>query len=128
SLGFSDVFMNPTVQDQTSHRHGLAKFWLYMRKVTASLAVISEGFYLVFRHGLYKNPNNPTNTRYVQHFCRQLCKVFNIEVQVHAYFFWPKQKLKTGQFWVNWPKVAALYLSNVVLVIRCVSANRLPDF
>ena len=98
--------MNPTVQDQTSHRHGLAKFWLYTRKVTASLAVISEGFYLVFRHGLYKNPNNPTNTRYVQHFCRQLCKVFNIEVQVHGEI--PREPALWVSNHVSWLDIAVL--------------------
>ncbi len=98
--------MNPTVQDQTSHRHGLAKFWLYTRKVTASLAVISEGFYLVFRHGLYKNPNNPTNTRYVQHFCRQLCKVFNIEVQVHGEI--PREPTLWVSNHVSWLDIAVL--------------------
>ncbi len=46
-----------------------SKIGLYGKKVTSATAAISEGFYLVYRHGLYKDPNNPVNTRYVQYFC-----------------------------------------------------------
>lgn len=98
--------MNSTVQNQTPDIDGLAKFLLYSRKITASLATISEGFYLVFRHGLYKNPNNPTNTRYVQHFCRQLCKVFNIEVQVHGEI--PREPALWVSNHVSWLDIAVL--------------------
>ncbi|SPL69632.1 lysophospholipid acyltransferase family protein [Acinetobacter stercoris] len=63
---------------------GFAKFWLYTKKITTCLAVVTEGFYLVYRHRLYKDPNNPKNTRYVQYFCRRLCQVFNIDVQLHG--------------------------------------------
>ena len=59
-------------------------------------AVLSEGFYLIFRHGLYKDPNNADNTRYVQYFCRRLCKVFNLDIRVH------------GEI----PRVPALWVSN----------------
>lgn len=98
--------MNSTVQNQTPDIEGLAKFFLYSRKITASLATISEGFYLVFRHGLYKNPNNPANTRYVQHFCRQLCKVFNIEVQVHGEI--PREPALWVSNHVSWLDIAVL--------------------
>ena len=62
----------------------LSKFSLYSKKLAAGLSTIGEGFYLIYRHGLYKTPNNPKNTRYVQYVCRRLCEVFNIEVQVHG--------------------------------------------
>ena len=62
----------------------LSKLSLYSKKLAAGLSTIGEGFYLIYRHGLYKNPNNPKNTRYVQYVCRRLCEVFNIEVQVHG--------------------------------------------
>ena len=62
----------------------LSKFSLYSRKLASGLETIGEGVYLIYRHGLYKDPNNPVNTRYVQYFCRRLCEVFNIEVQVHG--------------------------------------------
>ena len=64
----------------------LSKFSLYSRKLASGLETIGEGFYLIYRHGLYKDPNNPVNTRYVQYFCRRLCEVFNIEVQVAKYW------------------------------------------
>ncbi|MFV5405629.1 MULTISPECIES: lysophospholipid acyltransferase family protein [unclassified Acinetobacter] len=98
--------MNPTVQDQTSDIHGLSKFFLYTRKIGALLAAISNGFYLVFRHGLYKNPNNPSNTRYVQYFCRQLCQVFNIKVQVHGEI--PREPALWVSNHISWLDIAVL--------------------
>lgn len=77
---------------------GMAKVFLYSKKLAAGVASLSEGFYLVYRHGLYKQPNDPKNTRYVQHFCRQLCKVFNVEVRVHG----------------DLPRTPALWVSNHV--------------
>jgi len=61
-----------------------SKFSLYSKKLAAGLETLGEGFYLIYRHGLYKDPNNPVNTRYVQYFCRRLCDVFNVEVEVHG--------------------------------------------
>lgn len=62
----------------------ISKFSLYSKKLASGLGAIGEGFYLIYRHGLYKDPNNPTNTRYVQYFCRRLCQVFNLDVKVHG--------------------------------------------
>lgn len=84
----------------------LEKLFLYTKKVSSAVLGVSEGFYLVYRHGLYKQPNNPQNTRYVQHFCRQLCKVFNIEVRVHG------EIPRTPALWVSnhvsWIDIAVL--------------------
>lgn len=93
-------------QHQPSQRSGLAKIYLYARKIFASIAVVAQGFYLVFRHGLYKAPNNPSNTRYVQYFCRQLSRVFNIEVQVHGEI--PRQPALWVSNHVSWLDVAVL--------------------
>lgn len=68
--------------------------------------MIGEGFYLVYRHRLYKNPNNPMNTRYVQYFCRQLCKVFNIEVEVHGTI--PRNPSLWVSNHISWLDVAVL--------------------
>ncbi|WP_180028602.1 1-acyl-sn-glycerol-3-phosphate acyltransferase [Acinetobacter sp. YH16032] len=73
-----------------------SKTALYSQKIISGTAAVTEGFYLIFRHQMYKNPNNPNNTRYVQHFCRRLCKVFNIDLQVHG----------------NIPREPALWVSN----------------
>lgn len=67
-----------------SQLSSFAKFWLYTKKITTCLGVVIEGFYLVYRHRLYKDPNNPKNTRYVQYVCRRLCGVFNIDVRLHG--------------------------------------------
>ena len=98
--------MNSTVQNQSPEIQGFAKFFLYTRKTTSALAAISQGFYLVYRHGLYKDPNNPNNTRYVQYFCRQLCKVFNIEVQVHGVI--PREPALWVSNHVSWLDIAVL--------------------
>lgn len=81
-----------------SNMNALAKFVLYLKKILIGIMLIVEGFYIVFRYRLYKDPNNPNNTRYVQYYCRRLCDVFNIEVKVH------------GEI----PRLPALWVSNHV--------------
>ena len=76
--------------------NAFSKALLYTQKVASGMAAVSEGFYLIFRHQMYKDPNNPKNTRYVQHFCRRMCQVFNVEVQIHG----------------NIPREPALWVSN----------------
>ncbi|HJF28130.1 MAG TPA: 1-acyl-sn-glycerol-3-phosphate acyltransferase [Acinetobacter lwoffii] len=98
--------MHPTVPNQTAEISGFAKFFLYSRKIFASVTTISEGFYLVYRHSLHKHPNNPNNTRYVQYFCRQLCKVFNIEVKVHGTI--PREPALWVSNHISWLDVAVL--------------------
>lgn len=68
----------------TQQRTGLGRFLHYTKKLTTTAVAVAEGFYVVYRHGLYKQPNNPENTFYVQQYCRKLCKVFNVEVEVHG--------------------------------------------
>lgn len=63
-------------------------------------------FYLVYRHGLYKDPNNPVNTRYVQYFCRRLCQVFNLEVQVHGTI--PREPALWVSNHISWLDIAVL--------------------
>ena len=83
-----------------------SKFSLYSKKLAAGLKTIGEGFYLIYRHGLYKDPNNPVNTRYVQYFCRRLCEVFNIEVQVHGAI--PREPALWVSNHISWLDVAVL--------------------
>ena len=84
----------------------LSKIGLYGKKVGSATAAISEGFYLVYRHGLYKDPNNPVNTRYVQYFCRRLCQVFNLEVQVHGTI--PREPALWVSNHISWLDIAVL--------------------
>ncbi|MFK8934325.1 lysophospholipid acyltransferase family protein [Acinetobacter junii] len=84
----------------------LSKFSLYSRKLASGLETIGEGFYLIYRHGLYKDPNNPVNTRYIQYFCRRLCEVFNIEVQVHGTI--PREPALWVSNHISWLDVAVL--------------------
>ena len=83
-----------------------SKFSLYSKKLAAGLKTVGEGFYLIYRHGLYKDPNNPVNTRYVQYFCRRLCEVFNIEVQVHGAI--PREPALWVSNHISWLDVAVL--------------------
>ena len=83
-----------------------SRFSLYSKKLVAGLETIGEGFYLIYRHGLYKDPNNPVNTRYVQYFCRRLCDVFNIEVQVHGVI--PREPALWVSNHISWLDVAVL--------------------
>lgn len=102
----SDPSMNEPVKPKSSRLKGFSRFALYVRKIVASIGAITQGFYLVYRYQLYKDPNNPINTRYVQYFCRRLCKVFNIEIQVHG------EIPRTPALWVSnhisWLDVAVL--------------------
>ncbi|MEG0198864.1 MAG: 1-acyl-sn-glycerol-3-phosphate acyltransferase, partial [Acinetobacter sp.] len=71
-------------KSKSSNLSVLSKLFLYSKKIVTGTAAVSEGFYLVYRHQLYKDPNNPNNTRYVQYFCRRLCDVFNVDVRLHG--------------------------------------------
>lgn len=71
-------------QTQSPKRNLLLRIALYIKKFFHLLIVLFNGFYLIFSKKLYKNPNDPNNTRYVQYFCRQLGEVFNVKVQVHG--------------------------------------------
>ena len=83
-----------------------SKFSLYSKKLAAGLETLGEGFYLIYRHGLYKDPNNPVNTRYVQYFCRRLCDVFNVEVEVHGTI--PREPALWVSNHISWLDVAVL--------------------
>ncbi|MEB3768380.1 lysophospholipid acyltransferase family protein [Acinetobacter sp. MD2] len=72
---------SPSLQQQ---KKGFARALHFAKKIGHSISAVGEGFYVVYRHQLYKHPNAPENTRYVQWFCRRLCDVFNVELQVHG--------------------------------------------
>ena len=86
--------------------NAISKLFLYSKKLITGTATVLQGFYLVYRYGLYKDSNNPKNTRYVQYFCRKLCREFNIEVKVHG------EIPRTPALWVSnhvsWLDIAVL--------------------
>lgn len=71
-------------QPLEQQKKGLTRLFHFAKKIGNSVTAVGEGFYVVYRHQLYKHPNAPENTRYVQWFCRRLCQVFNIDVQLHG--------------------------------------------
>ncbi|WP_343598136.1 1-acyl-sn-glycerol-3-phosphate acyltransferase [Acinetobacter sp.] len=71
-------------QPSEQQKKGLSRIFHFAKKIGNSVSAVGEGFYVVYRHQLYKHPNAPENTRYVQWFCRRLCQVFNIDVQLHG--------------------------------------------
>lgn len=89
-----------------SKLRSLAKFFLYSKKMATGIIVISEGFYLVYRHQLYKDPNNLNNTRYVQYFCRRLCDVFNVKVNLHGDI--PRKPALWVSNHISWLDIAVL--------------------
>ena len=93
-------------KSKTSRLNPFSRAFLYSKKLLTGTAVISEGFYLVYRHQLYKDPNNPKNTRYVQYFCRRLCDVFNLDVRVHGEI--PREPALWVSNHVSWLDVAVL--------------------
>lgn len=104
----------------------LTKPWLYTRKIAAGTAAVTEGFYLIFRHQMYQQPNNPNNTRYVQHFCRRLCQVFNIEVQVHGEI--PRQPALWVSNHISWLDIAVLGSSARVFFLAKAEIENWPIF
>lgn len=102
----SESSMQSNTEIHAKPLSGISKLFLYSKKLVTGLGAVSEGFYLVYRHGLYKDINNPQNTRYVQHFCRQLCKVFNIHVQVHGEI--PRKPALWVSNHISWLDVAVL--------------------
>lgn len=147
-----------TQQDLTTavKKKGLSRFIHLGKKLGNGVMAVGQGFYVVYRHQLYKQPNNPENTRYVQWFCRRLCDVFNIEVRIEGepaghepalwvsnhiswldipalgsgarVFFWQKLKLNNGQLLENWRKAGELYLLNGVQGIPYGFVNKLQIF
>ena len=101
-----------------------SKFSLYSKKLVAGLETIGEGFYLIYRHGLYKDPNNPVNTRYVQYFCRRLCEVFNIEVQVHGVI--PREPALWVSNHISWLDVAVLGSSARIFFLAKAEIEKWP--
>ncbi len=104
----------------------LSKLFLYSKKVATGSLVLSEGFYLVFRHQLYKDPDNPVNTRYVQYFCRRLCDVFNIDVRLHG------EVSREPALWVSnhvsWLDVAVLGSGARVFFLAKAEIQKWPVF
>lgn len=93
-------------QRRIPHRNTLSRLFLYSKKIVHVGSVVSEGFYLIYKHDLYKNPNHPDNTRYVQYFCRRLGEVFNVRVQVHGHV--PRHTALWVSNHISWLDVAVL--------------------
>ena len=125
-LVISDQSMTQSSVTESSSLNSMSKFLLYSKKLLAGLGAILQGFYLVFRHRLYKDPNNPNNTRYVQHFCRQLSKVFNIEVQIHGQI--PRQPALWVSNHISWLDVAVLGSGARVFFLAKAEIEKWPLF
>ena len=102
----------------------ISKLSLYSKKLASGLETIGEGFYLIYRHGLYKDPNNPVNTRYVQYFCRRLCEVFNIEVEVHGII--PREPALWVSNHISWLDVAVLGSGARIFFLAKAEVERWP--
>jgi 1-acyl-sn-glycerol-3-phosphate acyltransferase len=110
----------------TTSIKGVSKLFLYGKKLASGLGAVSEGFYLVYRHGLYKDINNPQNTRYVQYFCRRLCKVFNIDVHVHGDI--PRKPALWVSNHISWLDVAVLGSGARVFFLAKAEIEKWPVF
>ncbi|HCK64034.1 MAG TPA: 1-acyl-sn-glycerol-3-phosphate acyltransferase [Acinetobacter radioresistens] len=104
-ISFSDNSMSQ-LSTQPVPVSGLSKIWLYSKKIVTGIALIIEGFYLVYRHRLYKHPNKVENTRYVQYFCRRLGEVFNVEVRIHGTI--PRQPALWVSNHISWLDIAVI--------------------
>lgn len=122
----SESSMQSNTEIKTTSLSGLSKLALYSKKLVTGLGAVSEGFYLVYRHGLYKDINNPQNTRYVQYFCRRLCKVFNIDVHVHGDI--PRKPALWVSNHISWLDVAVLGSGARVFFLAKAEIEKWPVF
>ncbi|MCU4326803.1 lysophospholipid acyltransferase family protein [Acinetobacter johnsonii] len=118
--------MQSNTEIKTTPIKGVSKLFLYGKKLASGLGAVSEGFYLVYRHGLYKDINNPQNTRYVQYFCRRLCKVFNIDVHVHGDI--PRKPALWVSNHISWLDVAVLGSGARVFFLAKAEIEKWPVF
>ncbi|EEY96313.1 lysophospholipid acyltransferase family protein [Acinetobacter johnsonii] len=118
--------MQSNTEIKTTSLKGVSKLFLYGKKLASGLGAVSEGFYLVYRHGLYKDINNPQNTRYVQYFCRRLCKVFNIDVHVHGDI--PRKPALWVSNHISWLDVAVLGSGARVFFLAKAEIEKWPVF
>lgn len=122
----SEPSMQSNTEIKTTSIKGVSKLFLYGIKLASGLGAVSEGFYLVYRHGLYKDINNPQNTRYVQYFCRRLCKVFNIDVHVHGDI--PRKPALWVSNHISWLDVAVLGSGARVFFLAKAEIEKWPVF
>ena len=122
----SEPSMQSNTEIKTTSIKGVSKLFLYGKKLASGLGAVSEGFYLVYRHGLYKDINNPQNTRYVQYFCRRLCKVFNIDVHVHGDI--PRKPALWVSNHISWLDVAVLGSGARVFFLAKAEIEKWPVF
>ncbi len=94
------------IKKSKSSLNPFSKLFLYSKKLVSCTSAVAEGFYMVYRHQLYKDPNNPINTRYVQHFCRRLSEVFNVDVHVHGDI--PREPALWVSNHISWLDIAVL--------------------
>ena len=94
------------IKKSKSSLNPFSKLFLYSKKLVSGTSAVAEGFYLVYRHQLYKDPNNPRNTRYVQYFCRRLSEVFNVDVRVHGDI--PREPALWVSNHISWLDIAVL--------------------
>lgn len=122
----SEPSMQSNTEIKTTSLKGVSKLFLYGKKLASGFGAVSEGFYLVYRHGLYKDINNPQNTRYVQYFCRRLCKVFNIDVHVHGDI--PRKPALWVSNHISWLDVAVLGSGARVFFLAKAEIEKWPVF
>lgn len=103
---------------------GFMNFLIFMLKIILGLVAVLQGFYLVFRHRLYKDPNNPYNTRYVQYFCRRMSSVFNLEVKIHGEI--PRQPALWVSNHVSWLDIPVLGSAARVFFLAKAEIERWP--
>jgi lyso-ornithine lipid O-acyltransferase len=53
-------------------------------RLSGMLLTIGEGFVMAARHGALTQPNQPHHTKLVRYFCRRMCRVLGVQVQVHG--------------------------------------------
>lgn len=109
-----------------SSKTSLVKTFHYAKKVGSGVTAVGEGFYVVYKNQLYKSPNKPENTKYVQWFCRKMCQVFNVDIQIHG----EQRKDHTVALWasnhISWLDIPVLGASARIFFLAKAEIEQWP--
>ena len=107
-------------------KRGLKQSWDLSRRSGRVFKVIGEGFGIIYRNKMYKNPNHPENTRHIQDFCTRWAKAFNIQVQIHGTI--PDQTALWVSNHISWLDMAILGSSARVFFLAKAEVASWPIF
>lgn len=98
--------------------------WQQVSRATGMLYTIGEGFVLAARHGALTQPNQPHHTKLIRHFCRRMCRVLGVQVQLHGQM--PTQHALWVSNHVSWIDIPVIGASTRVFFLSKAEVAQWP--